>query len=75
MLCVPSIQLTNVLSAGIYSLCYLPDSKFHEGRVYNLVNFIPGEEMAAHSSILTWEIVWMRSPADVSNFMCILIFY
>ena len=68
---VPNIQLTNVLSTGIYNLCYLPDSKLHEGRVYNLVNFIPGEEMATHFSILTREIMWTRNPAGVSNFMCI----
>ena len=74
MLHVPSIQFTNVLSTGIYSLCCLPDSKLHEGRVYNLVNFIPGEEMATHSRILSWEIVWTRNLAGISNFMCILIF-
>lgn len=74
MLCLLSIQLTNVLSAGIYNLCYLPDSKLHERRVYNVVNFIPGEEMATPSSVLSWEIMWTRSLAGISNFVHILIF-
>ena len=37
--------------------------------------FYPGEEMVTPSSVLSWEIMWTRSLAGISNFVHILIFF
>ena len=68
-MCVPSIQLTNMLSVGVSISDYLPECNFLEGRVNNLLNCI---SRGAQHSVLSTVVIKMKIMIAANTYMAFL---